>query len=62
MKKQQMTMTRLSKCTGFPLRVLVDFAERGLLPRGEGQSERQGESSFDGLTLLRRIGEIEDAE
>lgn len=59
-KKDQATMQRLSRCTGFPVQTLRDFAERGLLPKAI--NDASSEQALDGLALLRKIGEIEDAE
>jgi hypothetical protein len=58
--KSQLTIWRLSRCTGFPSQTLRDFAERGLLPKVS--EEIAGECRFDGLALLRKLGEIEDAK
>lgn len=58
-KKDQATMRRLSRSTGFPVQTLRDFAERGLLPKAK--NNKDGEQ-FDGMALLRNVGEIEDGE
>lgn len=49
----------LAQCTGFPPEVLLDFAERGLLPRME--SRKAERDTYDGLSLLRQLEEVNHA-
>jgi hypothetical protein len=59
-RKMQLTIENLSRRTGFPAQALSDFAQRGWLPR---DAEEKGEKpTFDGLALLRHVGEVEDAD
>jgi hypothetical protein len=59
-RKPKLILKNLSHSTGFPPQTLTDFAQRVLLP---GETEKHGgERTFDGLALLRRVVEIEDAE
>jgi hypothetical protein len=59
-KKTQLTLENLSRRTGFPAQALGDFAQRGWLPKDA--EEKEGKPTFDGLALLRHVGEIEDAD
>jgi hypothetical protein len=59
-KGKQLTLENLARCTGFPTQTLTDFLQRGLLT---GSSQNTCEvRTFDGLSFLRRVLEIEDAE
>ncbi len=54
----QLNIEQLSHCTGFPPETLLDFAERGLLPRARSQDSKQ--IIFDGVALLRCLEELND--
>lgn len=49
-------INELAQCTGFPPEVLLDFADRGLLPRVENEGARQ--ETYDGFALLRNLEEV----
>lgn len=59
--KHQQTLTVLATRTGFPVSTLEDFAKRGLLPEAS-KDKVTGQARFDGMALLRHLGEIEDAD
>jgi hypothetical protein len=48
----KLTLTELSRCTGFPPQTLKDFANRGLLPSSHSGSNSQ---TFNGLALLSAL-------
>ncbi len=54
-QKMKLNIRQLSCCTGFPPETLLDFAERGLLPKAGWQGLE--ETTFDGLALLLRLEE-----
>jgi hypothetical protein len=50
-----LTIEQLSRCTGFPPGTLLDFADRGLMPKARTPDST---ITFNGFVLLERLEEV----